>query len=73
MPPGCWPSQDEVDEDAADLRALVQGTGEHLPPGPTGRVGHPDLTQNIGQTRGDGVSAPPRPERASSGHQRRRL
>ena len=31
MPPGCWPSQDEVDEDAAELRALAQGTGEHLP------------------------------------------
>ena len=30
IPPGCWPSQDELDEDA-ELRALAQGTGEHLP------------------------------------------
>ena len=30
IPPGCWPAQDELDEDA-ELRALAQGTGEHLP------------------------------------------
>jgi hypothetical protein len=31
IPPGCWPALDEeVDEDA-ELRALAQGTGEHLP------------------------------------------
>jgi hypothetical protein len=30
IPPGCWPSQAELDEDA-ELRALAQGTGEHLP------------------------------------------
>ena len=28
--PGCWPAQDELDEDA-ELRVLAQGTGEHLP------------------------------------------
>jgi hypothetical protein len=30
IPPGCWPSQDELDENA-ELRALAQGTGDHLP------------------------------------------
>jgi hypothetical protein len=30
IPPGCWPAQDELDEDA-ELRALAQGTGDHLP------------------------------------------
>ena len=28
--PGCWPTDERVDEDA-ELRALAQGTGEHLP------------------------------------------
>jgi len=30
IPPGCWPTDERVDEDA-ELRALAQGTGEHLP------------------------------------------
>jgi hypothetical protein len=28
--PGCWPAQEDVDENA-ELRALAQGTGDHLP------------------------------------------
>jgi hypothetical protein len=30
IPPGCWATDEHVDEDA-ELRALAQGTGEHLP------------------------------------------
>jgi hypothetical protein len=28
--PGCWPAQEDVDENA-EPRALAQGTGDHLP------------------------------------------
>jgi hypothetical protein len=31
IPAGCWPALDEEVDDDAELRALAQGTGEHLP------------------------------------------